>query len=226
MIIEDSVHRLVNPIKINLLNDRHFIIDSLRKVSPLPGSRLFGRLDFPQTRQTIFNLYFLQSIFYFLLFRFILVTGFITNSSRLTAWSHEHLLKIHDDIVGDSLIPQPGLPVFEPFINHLDYAKVLRRKISQVKLYDQILAPLFRHKLFYRVSIPESDYGQLHVYPLGLTSVPTDKLITYLHAKGIPVWSKFPDSPWSQNQGVLFLPLGFHVSESEISLLGKCLFDY
>src|SRR3989344_8457166 len=42
LLIEDSVHRVINPSKLKLVSDSHFIIDSLRKISPLYGSSMYG----------------------------------------------------------------------------------------------------------------------------------------------------------------------------------------
>ncbi len=78
VIIEDWVHRLVNPEEIKLTDDRHIVIDSLRKVSPLPGSRIFGSeraLNFSQAENSHFNLYVARSLSLYILFRLTLKAG-------------------------------------------------------------------------------------------------------------------------------------------------------
>jgi len=53
ILIEDSVHQLVNPEEIKFIKKNHFIIDSLRKVIPLQGSNLFGNIkdiDFSESQ--------------------------------------------------------------------------------------------------------------------------------------------------------------------------------
>ena len=42
LLIEDCVHRVVNPANLKFISDNHFIIDSLRKISPLYGSCIYG----------------------------------------------------------------------------------------------------------------------------------------------------------------------------------------
>jgi len=42
LLIEDCVHRLVDPAHIKFLTKNHYIIDSLRKVAPIQGSRVFA----------------------------------------------------------------------------------------------------------------------------------------------------------------------------------------
>ncbi len=45
-IIEDCVHRITDPNKIKLLTPHHIRIDSLRKVTPVQGSNLYGNSNF------------------------------------------------------------------------------------------------------------------------------------------------------------------------------------
>lgn len=220
LLIEDSVHRLVDPGRIQLIAPSHVVMDSLRKVSPFPGSRLIGSaayLDFSVSRQSVLSWYSLRSLFYFILFRLTFITGFIFHSSRLIIFAHDRILARHDDIIGDNLVAQPGLPFMSLFISRLDYSRFNKLKESQVVLYDQVLAPLFgRYPRLYRVNIDPSDYGRMHVYPLGFRCPPRPEIISYFHSLGIPVWFKFTDSPWSLHRSVLFLPLGYHISHKQI----------
>jgi hypothetical protein len=226
LIIEDSVHRLVDPSGLKLLNTRHFVMDSLRKVSPLPGSRMFGSAGSPhftRTSAAIVPSYFFSSLYYFFIFRLALKLGFLLNSARVVAFAHERLLKRHDDLIGDSRIPGRGLPIINRISCHFNYEKISALKTKQVGIYQKHFRSLFKNPRFYKVNIPVSDYSHLHVYPLGVRGGPDEKLIKLLHSCGIPVWFKFTDVPWSQKRGVLFLPLGFHVSEEEIRSLAQIL---
>jgi hypothetical protein len=83
------------------------------------------------------------------------------------------------------------------------------------------------HLSFYLFPLLFSDYKHLHVYPLGVRASieQQKKLLNYLHKKGIIVWLKFPDCPWSQRQQVLFLPLGFHIKETDITYIYDVLND-
>jgi hypothetical protein len=228
LVLEDSVHLLVDPSKLKFWGDRHFVMDSLRKVSPLPGSRIFGRkkvLELGGAKNSFVSGYFLSSVFFYLAFRTVLGIGFLLNSSRIVAYSHECILRKHDDIIGDNLIPQGGLGFFRFLFNRFDYRKVGKIKQIQVEAYQQVLAPLFNSPGFYRIDIPVSDYSALHVYPVGVMGKPDEKLIKFFHSRGLPVWFKFTDTPWSQSRGVLFFPLGFHVSVKAINNLIKIFYD-
>ncbi len=216
-VIEDSVHRLVNPEKIKLLNTNHLVMDSLRKVSPIPGSRMFGNVDFIPDR--IYNLYFIKSSILYILFRIFLNLGF-------TNFAHQNLLGKHDDIIGDEYSSQTGLSIFKFLLAHLDYEKIESLKHSQIALYEKYLKPVYKNKFYYHIKFPKSDYKYLHVYPLGVVTDPQEKLVTYLHQQKILVWYKFTDSPWSTTRRVLFLPLGFHINESKIKAISSALINF
>jgi len=225
VIIEDSVHRLVDPGSVRLFHPRQVVIDSLRKVSPFPGSRLFASSDFinyPAPSNHL-SLYQIRSFFYYFIFRLVLKISFLINSSSLAVFAHEKLLRIHDEIIGDSFVPRAGLSVFLPFINRINYKKIAGLKSSQIQYYQSRLSPLYKNPLFFKVSVPKNDYPQMHVFPLGLTSLHPETIVSRLHSLRIPVWAKFTDTPWSSSRSVLFLPLGFHVSPKEIQRLSSHL---
>jgi hypothetical protein len=218
-ILQDNVHNLTNPKKIKLIDDRHIIIDSLRKVTPLPGSRMFGNfkaLNFTQNKSSYFSKYFISSMFYYLLFRLIFIAGFIINSSKLVIWAHDYWLVKHDDIIGDAFYPQSGFSLFLPFIDRINYQKIYNLKIAQVIQYEKFLKPLYKSGYFYKIYLSRKDYGNLHVYPLGFIGQPDMKLEKYLENHSAPVWYKFTDVPWCKNRGVLFLPLGSSVNVKSI----------
>lgn len=229
LVIEDCVHRLVNPSEIKIVIKNHFIIDSLRKVSPLPGSFLYGKeadVDFnPPRRKT--TIYSLSSRFFYTLFRRILELGFKVKSRRLVSYAHTMILKMHDDIIGNNFSAHPGLSKNETKHSFIDFEKIKKLKKEQVQSYEYNFYPVMsNNKIFKRVQISESDYSSLHVYPLEFLCKSKKKLISYLHNNNIVVWDKFPDSPWSKKQSVLFFPLGFHMNEKNIRYIAHKLEDY
>lgn len=227
LIIEDSVHRLVDPANISLINNNHFIIDSLRKVSPLPGSRLFGTpsgLSFSQAPSSFLSYYSLSSFFYYLLFRLCLITGFLLNNSRLVSYSHNTILRKHDDIIGDSFIPHRGLPVFLPLIARFDYLKLRKVKEVQVALYKKYLSGSTLSST--KMALDGISSEDLHVYPLVFNTPPDENISSYLFSHNLPVWFKFMDTPWSRDKSVLFLPLGFHIKENNIKYLANLINNY
>ncbi len=140
--------------------------------------------------------------------------------------AHEQVLRKHDEIIGNSFKPAKGIKIFKPLINRLNTEKIKAVKKQQVEKYISELQEIFTKRWFYQVEIPESDRGNLHVYPLGFNLRPKKNLEDWLEAAGITVWFKFTDSPWSKNKGVLFLPLGFHMDENKIKLIARRLEKY
>lgn len=216
ILIEDCVHRLINPSHMRLRSDTHYAIDSLRKVSPLPGSFLYSTSTsrFSPQSHSYVNRYVIHSMAYYVLFRIIYTLGTLVRSATLIRFSHTTLLKHHDDIIGNRDVSSRGIPWLIPVTSRLNFRKIQQKKEEQVKLYRRYLSHL--SKPFYNIHIPVNEYKHLHVYPLGYNKPPDETLILYLHRHGVIVWYKFPDSPWSKQRGVLFLPLGFHIQARHI----------
>lgn len=229
IILEDAVHRLIDPKEITLINERHVVMDSLRKVSPLPGSRMFGAeamLNFRQAPHTKVNFYLLKSLWWYINFRFVLSCGFWLKNSRMLVFAHEELLDRHDAIIGDEAPAQPGLGILKPLVNRINPEAIRKVKNEQAKLYEKYLTKVWKNKFFYKVKIERADFPYLHVYPLGFRLRPKKKLEKLLHDNGIAVWYKYTESPWSRNKSVLFLPLGFHITEADIAYTAEALEKY
>ncbi len=224
IIIEDAVHRLVNPEEITLHKKNHIIIDSLRKVSPLPGSFLYGRKEFINytVPRKLISRYTLSSTLLFIVFKVSLSIGMLFKIQKTVIFAHTRILQVHDDIIGDSWQSYAGLPVI-PFIHaHINFKKIEKVKEKQVELYNKVTFEK-QNRSAYHVQIPKDDFKNLHVYPLGWNEKPDTELINTLHSKGIGIWFKFPDSEWSNDKGVLFLPLGFHTTTNDIYSLANAV---
>lgn len=217
LVIEDCVHRLINPNKVRIFNRDHYMLDSLRKVSPLPGSCIYGHADsMPQSdNQPIVNLYYMHSLLWYALFRFVFETGMIVANSGLVRFAHEVILKHHDNIIGDDPAGIRGFSWPLYMLDRFDFRKISALKSKQVTLYKSLLSGQ-KIPSAYSVRIPRRDYGKLHAYPLALTKKPVPDFIRFLHKNGIVVWEKFSDSKWSTRRSVIYLPLGFHITEDDI----------
>lgn len=218
IIIEDCVHRLINPESVCIPKNNWFILDSIRKVSPLYGSFLYGTtsgMSFAQTPSRFNLTYVCSSLIVFLLFRFTLNTGHILSSPQLVRFAHKKLLSTHDDIIGDSMLPYRGLPLFSYVHSFFNFNKISTVKYSQVKLYESLLWPIPSKRIF-RVKIPSTDFSSLHAYPIGIYGKISNDIYKLLIAHNMLVWEKFPDAPWSKTRSVLFLPLGFHIQSTDI----------
>jgi hypothetical protein len=221
LVIEDSVHRLINPSTTTIFDSNHIIIDSMRKVSPLSGSFMYskGVVVIPDSlKRHIEYSYILRAHLLYILFRIVFVVGVLCNSYDLISYAHKRLLKDHDDLIGDSVYGYSGRVYTNMLHKFIDFSRIEKLKEKQIALYKKQLAPLYEKKSYwYEVVIQKEDTKCLHVYPLGLRD--TSKVMQIekaLNDSRMPVWFKYPDSPWSRSRAVLFLPLGFHVSNNDI----------
>ncbi len=230
LIVEDAVQRLVNPKNIHLHHANHVIIDSLRKTSPLHGSFIYG------SEQLIHNLevqipylefgYQVFTLLLFITFRLIFLIGVIFKSDVLVRYAHMHILRIHDDYIGDSIYGHTG-PWYIPLIHqHISFSRIEHLKGKQSIRYARVLTKIHQIPELYSIRIDKQHYPYLHVFPLGFKitkKISHETINLYFKQLGIPIWTKFPDCPWSKTRAVLFLPLGFHVGYNEIDRVCRLL---
>ncbi len=223
LIIEDAVQRLVNPEKIRILHPNHVIIDSLRKTSPLHGSFIYGNagtiISIPHPIKPEY-VYQLKTTILFVFFRLVFITGVLLKSNSIIRYAHKVILQAHDDTIGDSIVGHNGVWYVPLIHSYFNFPLVESLKKKQVIQYSHLLKDINKYnRHIYAIHIPEKDYSLLHVFPVGyhIRNTFTENTInSCLHRAGYPVWTKFPDCPWSKKRAVLFLPLGFHVEYNEI----------
>ncbi len=228
IVIEDNVQRLTDPEQLTITRKNHLVMDSLRKVSPLQGSMMYGhksgfdvagQIWQPHKGLAEFG-YVIAATAWYTLFRMTLGMAMKFELVGLTKFAHEVILKKHDDLVGDSTRGYLGWSGAKWVHSHFNFARVAESKTQQVIQYqaelDVLLTSSHAKSYFYSIHIPATDFGKLHVFPVGLRRPLSSSALNWLHQHGAVVWSKFPDAPWSRSRGVLFLPLGFHVSNADI----------
>lgn len=230
LFIEDTVQKLIDPEQVKIIHTNHVVIDSLRKVSPLPGSFLYQNVRdvcvTPDPRLREFG-YVLGSIVLFILFRALFTGGMFIHSAALIRFAHTYILKRHDNLIGDSIGGYRGLGVITFLHRFINFQKIQRLKSDQVSLYLRLLSPLLKSSVEWSVpTITKRMYGNLHVFPIILSGEAVrnyQEIETFLYEQGIVAWFKFPDAPWSNNRMVLFLPLGFHMTKSKIMYIANKL---
>lgn len=222
LVIEDAVHTLIDPETISISHPNHYIMDSLRKVSPLPGSFLYQHKQSSDISPDALHhewRYFLSAHWKFFLFRIVFVLGTLIHNTSLVRYAHKISLRAHDDVIGDSNGGYAGIPWVPHIHTHFNFEKIQKRKYTQTLLYEKYLSQMLPdHPEWYQIEIPETEKKYLHVFPIGFRGSTTafSSTETYLHSRGIIVWFKFPDSLWSRHRGILFLPLGFHITNNNI----------
>jgi hypothetical protein len=229
LVIEDAVHRLLNPMEITLINPNHYVIDSLRKVSPLPGSFLYQHHDSPHVsadRNTHEWWYPARVHTQYMLFRIVFIAGNLLNNAALIRYAHERILSAHDTVVGDSKGGYTGIAWIPYLHRFIDFEKIRRHKEQQAVRYAKELRILFRKgSPWYPISIPDNQRKELHVFPIGIkgTVAACRTVENHLQESGIIAWFKFPDCPWSDSRRVLFLPLGYHIRAKHISYIARVM---
>lgn len=221
LIIDDHVHRIIDSTRIKILHDRHLIIDSLRKNIPLPGSFAYSskstwtKLSTPR----IHSLSYVSRVMaHYIRYRISLIVGTIFHSKKLIKFAHHTTLKTHDDLVGDDISGNSGLPWIPSIHKYLNLSKIRSMKLRQTQTYLKRLIHLTKSSESFSIPrIPSKDLGELHAFPFIINSKqiqPVEKALANLN-----VWSKFPDSIWSREKRIIFLPLGFHISASDQDLI-------
>ena len=208
ILIEDCVHRIVEPNQLKFIKQNHFIIDSLRKVVPLQGSVVYGQkndLNFTQPP-------FYQSFFYSIRVHFLWILMNLCWKLGANKMA-ENLMKIGYDLIGDSKDAAPGFFVFNYLQQFLDFEKIKTIKEKQVIFYENNLKNLTNY-----LQIPpylKSDRRELIGFPLIINNKIANKYISLLRRKGLLVRAELSDSQWSKKHKIIYLPLGLHINRKQ-----------
>ena len=222
IIIEDSVHRLINPREVKLLGNNHFIIDSWRKVIPLQGSALYTTKSFKASKQS--NFYKTLPYQIYVIFLWFLMELFSLFNLDLTA---QKLMQRGYDTIGDNLISAPLFPLFSFLHKYIDYQKVRTTKYTNMRLYDNYFkVHKLDKKVFFDVEFTEKDWIQMRGYPIGLQLKFADHILKKLRNKGFLARFELNDSPWSKKQKIMYLPINPEINvEDVIKLLNDSLYE-
>ena len=148
ILIEDCVHKIVNPQKIKFIKKNHFIIDSLRKVIPLQGSVVYtqkNELNF--TEPTIFQSWKYATVvtFWWMIMQMLWNLTHFTRKTDLSNWfsiKANQVMKIGYDLIGDSILPARGFFVFNFLQQFIDFKKIEQIKMKQIEFYEETLSNL------------------------------------------------------------------------------------
>jgi hypothetical protein len=220
LLIEDCVHRLIDPQQINLLSPRHFVIDSLRKVAPLYGSNLYGDAttlrNFKQSTWWLTLPYQLQVFWWWLLFQISLHLGWNSPAHRL--------MKKGYDLIGDSNRAAPGPWVFNFLSQYLDIVKVEKVKTHQVACYQELLKSCRTYSNLYQIHFDQADAGKLRGFPIGIVNKNPEQFLQKLQESQLAWKYELDDCPWSKRQKIIYLPLGPHLTTHNIETICERLF--
>ena len=223
-VIEDSVHRLVEPAAVSLKSSKHIVIDSTRKITPFFGATLYGdknEIGYSCAHNPSTNSYVWRAILFWIQFQWLLVVGKILNQPKYLIRAYD-FLNSGDNLIGDSLLPARLPWIFSLLKRHISVKKIKKVRLQQAQVYKNLLHTLY---LDYRFVLPTpylnntSAFENLAFFPLPFHTDFGFLLREYLLNQGICTFIEFSDSPWAINKNVLCLPLGAHLKNTEIELI-------
>lgn len=136
LLIEDCVHRLLDQSKIKILDQRHYLIDSLRKVAPLQGSRVFSqeKIKPPTLADQLATLiYRSRVLFWWLIMQLALLWNYYSKNPKGNQLATQAMEKGYD-IIGDHKRPSPNFWLFNQLSHHLNYeAFLLASRLMRLK---------------------------------------------------------------------------------------------
>jgi hypothetical protein len=210
ILIEDSVHRVVDPKDFKIFKKNHFIINSLRKVVPIQGSWLYGDradLDFYEPP-------FYQSFGYRIrvnILWFLMVAAWTLKLFTLA----EKLMLIGYDLIGDSILPAKGSYIAKFLAVRLDSRKIEETKNEQVIYYEKELGKILPIKL----SISDKDKRKMRGFPVVLSQKNAKNILNFLRGNGLLVRFELNDSGWSKKQKIIYLPLGIYMTRGQQTMV-------
>lgn len=229
ILIEDSVHRVIDPKELKFISQNHFIIDSLRKVVPIQVSRVFSQRrvagsTFNNSFKTTF--YRIKVLFWWATMQLFLIIVYKSRSKLIQRCGNllaEKAMKIGYEIIGDHSDSSPAPKLMQFLSNNLNIELIQKTKVKQTELYEKLLAEVFGGSGFFKIPFNDSDKKQLRGFPLGIELNIADNLLTHLRTSNIFLLFELNDSPWSTKQKIIYLPMGLHVSNKNIQYITETI---
>ncbi len=224
ILIEDCVHRIVEPRQVRFLHTNHFLLSSLRKVVPLQGSVLYGSKQSliwkaPSIWQSLPYAIEATALWLIMLILWKL-SHFFSSTPKLSicfARSAEWSMLQGYHLIGDAKKPAAGWKPFFAAYMKTNFEAIKKVKTAQVLYYEKafpLVQPLY----------PSSDRGELRGWPLLLPKHRAEKIVSDIRSSGLLLRLELNESKWSDNQKIIYLPLGTHIThiqQQQISLIVK-----
>jgi hypothetical protein len=162
-IIEDCVHRITNPQEVKIFDERHFIINSFRKVVPLQGSIVISKTKTINKLQgaDVTVWYSFQVILLWIGMQ-ILLTMQKYVGLFFGKWAEIAMLKGYD-IIGDEQLPGNCPVFFSELYMYLNFEKIKHIKSKQVEEYKKHINT---SEEFYTPQMSTLDTKELRGYPI------------------------------------------------------------
>ncbi len=227
ILIEDSVHKIIVPSEIKFVHRNHYVIDSLRKVVPLQGSCVYSQHLIPTITISQYLLtipYQLRVMWWWMVMQLNLCRAYyaktLAKATPFNLTAEIAMVKGYD-LIGTSQLASPGSWMMERLIGRIASSKISESKTKQAKMYLDGLGEILVSKKVWTPIIDPNEWGQLRGYPLILSLEIADRLLAYLRAESILLRFELNDSPWSERQKIVYLPMGIHIKNEDIEYVIK-----
>lgn len=207
ILIEDAVHRALDVKDFMIIKKNHFVMDSLRKVVPIQGSRLYGRIEDLDFEAPVLTQSFIYSLRVNFLW-FLMTMAWSLNFQKIA----EKLMIKSYRLIGDSILPARGHLTQKYFSDRLDISRIQKTKRQQAIYYEENLGGCLPVKL----EISDKNKRHLRGYPVILPSARAGKILRYLRDRGLMVRFELDDSPWAKKQKIFYLPLGVYIGGKQL----------
>ena len=223
LLIEDAVHRVIDPEKLEIISDNHFIINSLRKVVPLQGAEVFAKCETLNFKTPAFFQSFTYrakvNLLWFLMTLFFTLANYLPEKlSKIFAIVAEKLMLAGYELIGDSLLPSRG-GIIEDFLSRrLNLVKIKNNKKQMFLYYQKMLKGL--------VDTPDiagTDESKLRGYPVILARGRAEKILKFVRDRGLRLRLELEDSDWSKLQKIIYLPMGLYMSPKKQKLVADMI---
>ncbi len=212
LFIEDCVDLILSPADIRFYSERHIIIDSLRKTTPLQGSRVFLPKGFAKMKGALCPWYRTRALFLHLLVRLLHGIGQIANARALLVlkWN---LFSLHSDGIGKSQRGAKGFWFDKVLSEYIDHRLVKEKKGIISEAYITGLHEAFGDT--YPIVGDES--GDMRFFAVMLSKGAGEKIAAAAEAKEIYIDIHFDDAPHCKDRDCLLLPLSPDMTTKDVS---------
>lgn len=227
ILIEDCVHKVIDPKEIKFLTKHHYFIDSLRKVVPIQGSFVYSAGEIPKIGFWQKFVTFPYRLVVFTFWLFMQINLFLAHYSKNKTLEKvfnnlaEVSMLIGYKIIGSNRLASPGVSLMQNYFEKINTPLIKKMKFIQVQIYKSKLKRVLDSGKFWLPSISQNDYPNLRGLPLIMDLSVSDKFINYMRKNGVLVRYELNDSKWSDRQKIVYLPMGLHINNSSINFIVK-----
>lgn len=222
IIIEDFAQSVLTNDRVKFYTDRHFYIDSIRKISPCLGAHLLSPQEPPKTPVELINFYKFRSYFLRLTSNFFNFIAYISNIGMFYRLGHKIFLALNS-IIGEHPRPTKGCLLSFYLYNKIDIDRLIKHAQEITAHYTYYLGQI-NSDLINILATEKLPNEFITYYPVFVDKKIQPELIKYLATKKI-----FADSLWDISDSIysqeinlalfdkfIFFPITWLINEKDV----------